>query len=61
MINLLLLLCIFGSGALLAAFYVLMEGVAGEWRHDRAERRMVARVERARDARRRLSSPRSLP
>lgn len=45
MTNLLLLACIFGSGALLAVAYVLMEGVADEWRHDRAERRMVARVE----------------
>jgi hypothetical protein len=45
MLNLLLLVCILASGAGFAIAAVLMEGIADEWRHDRAERRMVARVE----------------
>lgn len=41
---------------------LLMTGsLFGELRHERAERRMVARVEARRRDTRRLSSPRSLP
>jgi hypothetical protein len=46
-----------------AVVYVACAGgdVAADWRHQRAERRMVRRVETRRAQARKLSSPRSLP